>query len=288
MTGSDERRIVVGVDEGTDSALALDWAADHADAVDARLSLVYAEFNPYLIAAGDAGVPPAVELGFPQLQPHQLLDDATARVARAHPRLHVDTLCESVSPTTLLLHQAHTASLVVLGNHGATVLSELLMGSVCGSVATKAACPVVAVRARECDEPIDAEVVVGADGSATCEKAVRFAGRFADAHDKKLRIVHVTRQDNHPERIDKAIEHTESLITELTSVHPGLGVCAEYTAGDPVRVLTSAVTRSHLLVVGARGRNTAAALLNGSVSHALIRQARCPVAVVGKECALTG
>ncbi|WP_031465927.1 universal stress protein [Sciscionella sediminilitoris] len=282
MEAERRRRIVVGVDDGSDSALAVRWAAAHAAAVGLPLHCVYAEFNPYTMAAGDAGIPPALDLGMSRSDTDRVLSDAMRIASEVAPSLDIRAHAEPASPATLLLGEAKMSSLLVIGNHGAGVLSDLLLGSVCGTVAARSACPVVAVRSRRTELDQLAPVVVGADGSEVSERAIEWAHKFAAWHDKPLRVLHVCRRGRGD--LDQARAYTEQLLDRCA--HPGVPVSTEFVDGEPAEVLAGEAENAYLLVVGARGHGVASGLLTGSVSHALLRQAPCPVAVVRKQVVL--
>ncbi len=64
------------------------------------------------------------------------------------PAIHVEHRLEEGDPATEILSVAHETNtdLIVLGTHGRTGLSRLLMGSVAEQVVRRAACPVVSVK----------------------------------------------------------------------------------------------------------------------------------------------
>jgi nucleotide-binding universal stress UspA family protein len=80
-----------------------------------------------------------------------------------------------------------------------------------------------------------------------------------------------------------AEEESRALNESLTvwrEKYPDVEVVSEVIQGSPARILGAVSARADLLVVGARGRGGFPALLLGSVSHALLHYAHCPVAVV--------
>lgn len=56
----------------------------------------------------------------------------------------------------------------------------------------------------------------------------------------------------------------------------------------PSRALVEQSMRAQLVVVGTRGRGGVVGLLLGSISHAVLQRAHCPVAVVRPESAAAG
>src|SRR5437588_13042562 len=108
-------RIVVGVDEGTQSALAVEWAAREAEAAGLPLALVHCETDRYAAAVIDPGIVPAMELGVRQVDAQQLVDDTVTAVQHIAPSVDIITHIEPGSPVGVLCRQAETAAMVVLG-----------------------------------------------------------------------------------------------------------------------------------------------------------------------------
>ena len=62
--------------------------------------------------------------------------------------------------------------------------------------------------------------------------------------------------------------------------YPGVTVHRELTTGRPADAIVEASTRAHLVVLGIRGHAHLPGRRLGSVSHAVLHHATCPVAVV--------
>jgi len=278
-------RIVVGVDEGTQSALAVEWAAREAEAAGLPLALVHCETDRYAAAVIDPGIVPAMELGVRQVDAQQLVDDTVTAVQRIAPSVDIITHIEPGSPVGVLCRQAETAAMVVLGSEGSGLFAELVFGSVCGSLAVRSRCPVVAVREHPAPIREDAPIAVGVDGTGISMAAMGFAFTLADRHRVGLRAVHVLPPavSRDPDEQEKHRWRAAESLAVLAGKYPHVTINAEYPIGDPVAVLSARAASSRLLVVGSRGRGVAAGLLSGSVSQALLRNVRGPIAVVRKE-----
>jgi nucleotide-binding universal stress UspA family protein len=141
--------------------------------------------------------------------------------------------------------------------------------------------PVVVVRGgprhNQCPRP----VVLGADGSPASEAAIRFAFRAAEA--RGIPLLAVCALADAPgvlgcaraveEDFSSALSAHEKEFAEVTvmrqvSVRSARAELLEETAGAP------------LLVVGPRGRGGFAGMILGSVAHAVLHHASCPVAIV--------
>ena len=136
-------------------------------------------------------------------------------------------------------------------------------------------------------------IVVGVDGSALGDRAVRWAADEAAVVHAPLVLVHATGSlgtagtvwltDASPE-VAKAREHGEELLVgaadEAAARHRSLVVHTRVVSGDPREVLVEMAQRARLVVVGSRGRGHVRSVLLGSVSAAVARRAVCPVAVV--------
>jgi nucleotide-binding universal stress UspA family protein len=62
--------------------------------------------------------------------------------------------------------------------------------------------------------------------------------------------------------------------------YPDVDVRQTLVHEEPVKALVEASSGAALIVVGSRGRGGFRSMLLGSVSHAMVHHARCPVAVV--------
>jgi nucleotide-binding universal stress UspA family protein len=279
-------RIVVGIDEGAQSALAVEWAAREAQAAGLPLALVHGETDRYAAAVIDPGIVPAMELAVRQADPQRLVADTAEFVHRIAPDIDVITRIEPGSPVGVLCRQAESAAMVVLGSEGSGLFAELVFGSVCGTLAVRSRCPVIAVRAQPESVAMNAPVAVGVDGTKVSSAALAFAFELADRHGVGVRAVHVMplSADRDPDERERHRWRTADSMAELAVKYPHVDIDIDFTIGEPVPILTARSAGCRLLVVGSRGRGVAAGLLSGSVSQALLRSIRGPIAVVRKDC----
>jgi nucleotide-binding universal stress UspA family protein len=135
--------IVVGID-GSDAAnRALEWATLEARLRDARLRIVHAWLE--IFVEGYFAAPAMYERDAVERAARAVLDKATASVRSESPDVDVDPALVHGQAATVLLEEADTATMVVVGSRGRGGFAELVMGSVSHRVVHHAKCPVVVV-----------------------------------------------------------------------------------------------------------------------------------------------
>ncbi|GGC01974.1 universal stress protein [Cellulomonas carbonis] len=277
------RPVVVGA-EGTDSSRpALVWAAHAARLRNAPLVVVHAVGYPPL--AVDFAYDDALEQAA-----QAVLTDAEKQVLEAVPDLEARTEVDRQSPGRALTSRSADAQLLVVGTHRMTRTERMFSGSLAYQVAAGAECPVAIVPALADDA--SPRVVVGADGSPDSLAAIRAAAVEADRTGAELHVVHAWAAPvaylefgyaiGGP---DKAVEDSARVVLAesvagLAEDFPDLPVHRHLLRADPSTALLDAARDARLVVVGSRGRQGVARMLLGSVSHAIVLHAPCPVLVV--------
>lgn len=135
-------------------------------------------------------------------------------------------------------------------------------------------------------------IVVGLDGSAHADAALRWALDEAGAHEgSEVRAVYAWQfplmafpggfdPGFDPGDLEKRAK--DMVVSQVSAVEPSPRVPLEslVAEGDPTEALVTAARDAHLLVVGARGRSPLAGLMLGSVSQRCAARAGCPVVIV--------
>ncbi len=137
-------------------------------------------------------------------------------------------------------------------------------------------------------------IVVGVDGSAGSEDALRFAAEEAKQRHARLRVVHAWHvpvaangagfamaYPIAPEELEEGAKKTlEKSVRALAEALDGIDVEQVVEQGQASEVLVKQTDGAELLVVGTRGHGGFVGLLLGSVSQQCAHHAHCPVAIV--------
>ena len=141
------KRIVCAIDFSASSDHAQGYAVGLAEVFGAELRLVHVVELPFLPTYSLAGVP---NLALPVEQVEEGARkhmEQAVEACRAH---HADTegAVRTGSPFVEVINYAREieADLIVVGTHGRTGLSHMLIGSVAEKIVRKAPCPVLSVK----------------------------------------------------------------------------------------------------------------------------------------------
>ena len=137
------KTIVVGVDGSPGSQVAVEFAAREAAAHGATLRLISAWEIPTSVLAG-GGVPTDVYDNF-AAEAQKRLEEAAVQVRAIAPAVTVEKKVVEGHAGNMLVEEAETADLVVIGRRGHGALTEFLLGSISHQVADHAKCAVVIV-----------------------------------------------------------------------------------------------------------------------------------------------
>lgn len=118
-------------------------------------------------------------------------------------------------------------------------------------------------------------VVVGVDGSPSCERALEWAVHHAVRERRQLTLAH----GFDPVRPDGR-DHLRRARERVHEMAPGLAVHEALWPSDPQVTLLDLAQGAALLVIGSRGRGPMRSVLLGSLGLALARRSTCPLVVV--------
>jgi nucleotide-binding universal stress UspA family protein len=269
--------IVAGYDGSSGSDQALRWAVEEARAHGCPLTVCLAWAPHYLAVLDD----PAV-YAVAQNRGEHILAAGVSYARSALGAESVMPLLARGTPAQVLCEQSASAQMVVLGARGQGGIAGLALGSVPWQVAGHAQGPVVIVRARRRRaNQQQGPIVAGTDGSARSRDVIRFA--FREAELRHAPVFAVCALADAPATLGDA-RRIEADFDRVLQVHekdyPELTVLRQVSAGSPRTVLLEAAAGAQLLVIGSRGRGGLDDMSLGSVAHALLHHAPCPVVVV--------
>ena len=292
-TGPEEEivtKIIVGVDESERSEDAVTLAARLARGSDAELVLVCA--YPYDDVPGRGA-----HTGYREF----LREDALAALDRA-----ADSLPEAgglqrravpdTSPARAIQEIAtrERASLIVIASSHRGGVGRVLAGTTAERLLHGAPCAVAVAPAGYAKAPDRAigTIAVGFDGSSESEAALAAAVTLARSLGARLQVIEVLdvtwtvtpalmQVPDYVMQPDDLQERARRHLAEKVAGLPGdIAAQPQVLTGQPEPMLAEQSEHADLFVVGSRGYGPHRAVLLGSVSGRLVRDAACPVLVV--------
>ncbi|MER5209003.1 universal stress protein [Streptomyces sp. NPDC002825] len=302
-----EPPVVVGVDGSEHSLRALEWALGAAEGLGAPL--VVAHVRSEALQLGAARI---ASLGrTPELPDTVTRAVRTVVEERGH-RLPVRYESLDGSVTDALPAAARGARLLVTGSRGRGGFASLLLGSTSRTLAMTAPCPLIVVpheaRAAALRDGAEAgRVLLGLHPEETSDEVLDFAFEVAHHRGVPLEVVTSFRlpppqaallptpspalQVPPPLPLADEAEEAEEVMTEAEREQrerlrpfaerwPGVELVPRVVPGDAAGRLVEGSLDAGLVVVGRHHRHRLGTLLIGSVAHAVLHHAHCPVAVV--------
>jgi nucleotide-binding universal stress UspA family protein len=296
---SEEQRILLATD--------FSKPAERAYAYAARLAKV---LNAKVVILNVLEGPPGLDREFPvnTVFIKQLQEESDREMAKLVRIAEKDGLaCESRQvyggPAACIAKVAGemAATLIVMGTHGHTGWSRLLLGSNAEAVVREAPCPVLTVRMTAVDTagtPGSVKIerlLVPIDFSEFAQEALEYAAVLAKQLGAKVRLVHAMEAAAYP--LDFALfgvseeaalrGRIQGRLRELVSVLKVDGIVAESVCevGTPFEAIVRQAQDNRAgtvdaIVMGTHGRRGLNRLALGSVAEYVVRHATCPVFTV--------
>ena len=226
----------------------------------------------------------------------EVFEDLSSRSLKIKERgVKVEVSVErSVSVSEAIIDKAHSdgAELIVMGTHGRTGFSKLLMGSVAEQVVQHASCDVVIVRndAKVAESERGFEpILVPVDFTDYSRKALDRARTLSSSEGAGVLMQHVVNAPIHPSFYAGGITRMFDLDPKLPDrIREKMEAMADGPAelivseGNPSEeILKTAQERDvQMIVMGSRGLSGLDHVLLGSVAERVLRKAPVPVLVV--------
>ena len=280
--------VVAGVDGSGAARHAAHWAADEAEQRHAALHLVHAYWLPGAGYSGYNPYPPGQLAELNEIG-EGILHDTAGELRHHHPGLPISTRLAYGSPASVLREASEHAHLTVVGaRHESRVATAF--GSVAAAVAVSCPVPVAVIHP---DATPTGPVVVGVDGSAAADVAVRYAFDAAQRRGAELVAVRCWTDPSidgpFPAFLTPAEAHAieseqRALLDQSVAFwarrYPSVPVRLDLVHDQTIPELLRRARTAQLMVVGSRGHGRITGLFLGSTSTAVISRGHSPTVIV--------
>lgn len=273
--GVADHPVVVGVLDTVTSTSAVAWAAAEAAALQTSLTVLHAwswpGLAPWHIKLDDVIVAD-VSRGS-----DALLDDCE-RVALDHGAPEVTVESVEGGRIEALVTAAADAAVLVVGSRHLGLIGRLLLGSTGSALAARATCPIViADQAR----PSGAgTVVIGIDPSHDDGRLLEYGFAYAQRHHLAVKVVTCWHRALTAAAPHEVHVRFSEYVSRWRDDYPDVPVTLSVRTDATHDVLVAESANAELLVIGRRSDHAHLPLVFGAVSQAIVRDARCSVAIV--------
>ena len=191
-------------------------------------------------------------------------------------------------PAEVITQAARGFDLIVMGTHGRSGPSRLLLGSVADGVVRAALCPVLTV--REPPPTSVRRILVPVDFSTGAKDAFAHASRMARLEGASVDLLFASPAPSELGTLTAASEGAVtaaalaeastdrmSALVDALGTTPGVEVRTHVQIGPAAEVIINASTGYDLVVIATHGRTGIARFAVGSVATKVVRGAHCPV-----------
>jgi nucleotide-binding universal stress UspA family protein len=213
---------------------------------------------------------------------HSLLPPNSGPVTK---RLEVGSPAEVIVTTAESLH----ADLILMGARGLGPIKERLFGSVSHRVLSFSSCPKLLLKGPLRDLK---QVLLPLQGPNDAEAALRFLQQQPFREPVQLHLMTVLPPTRPPWPVDhavaerleaQALQHARDFVDDVATKISALGHTTRSASvlGSPATAILQEAekTEADLIMMGSRGRQGITRFVLGSVSHAILHRAACPVLV---------
>ncbi|MBM4300134.1 MAG: universal stress protein [Deltaproteobacteria bacterium] len=277
-------KILVCTDGSPDSEGVITAALHLAKATGSTVVLLEVIFYlaGYELQAPDTLAPPMVNLELMQIMEsaaRERLENWKTEAAREGVTLKPRVRTGASAYDGILEEAGETQpDLIIMGRHGYTGLTRLLVGSVTARVIGHSPCHVL-VAPRGVALSFE-RLLIASDGSPFSEAAWNEALSLAKTMGSALIGVAVAASDRDIPAATEVVRHLEAAASQQ-----GITLDTMIPLGRPEEGIVKAAEfkQASLIIVGSHGRTGLKRLLMGSVVERVIGHAKCPVLVVKKK-----
>ncbi len=290
-------RVLCPVDFSDTSRKALRYAVAVATRYDAVLHVLHVMPDPTAVAVPAMSAVPAQIASQIQAASAASLCDFIDR-ADTNTSLGARIVRTGIPVAEILGYADEIApDLIVIGTHGRTGFSHLLMGSTAERVVARAASPVLTIphHAPEVRSPAMVpfkRILCACDLSPAANHAMEYGVSFAQDNDASLTLLHVIETISEDEAlaagdhrvveyVKRRKQHACAMLRTLafrdTCAACEVHECVTLGAPAPTILRAAADTHADLIVMGAQGHGGLGALVFGSTTQTVLRRATCPV-----------
>ncbi|MEU3748353.1 MULTISPECIES: universal stress protein [Streptomyces] len=299
-----EPPVVVGVDGSDHSLRALEWALSAGELLGAPVVVAHVRSDALQLGAARIA-----SLGKEPELPDTVLRAVRTVVEKRGHTVPVRYASLDGAVTDALPAAARGGRLLVTGSRGHGGFVSLLVGSTSRTLAMTAPCPLVVVphEARTVEPagaPDKGRVLLGLHPEETPDEVLDFAFETALLRGVPLEVVTAFRippqpgallaapspalqvppplpeADDSAELLREAEREQEERLRPFAERWPAVELAPSVVPGDAAGRLVEGSRDAGLVVVGRHHRHRIGSLLIGSVAHAVLHHAHCPVAVV--------